>query len=138
MVPASTHRTTNRPTDRVRVYFLGKNMTTNSTPPHLPPCFKHRPPPTSGGPVSGLGRPALHHGPEGTVRVQRKPLYIDGDLQRISTDLLPECVNVSIIRVSGPYSIYPLISRRMNYVVLLGLGVFLFSFPRKIVICFYV
>lgn len=68
----------------------------------------------SGSFVFGMGRSTLYHGSQSSVRIQRKPIYIYGNIQWISTYLLPERLNVStdfkiifqhFIRVSV-YTIY--------------------------------
>lgn len=50
----------------------------------------------SGSSVSGVGRSVVHHGAEGAVRVQRKSIYFDGNLQRIPSHVLSQCVDVSM------------------------------------------
>uniref|UniRef100_A0A8D8J1J4 (northern house mosquito) hypothetical protein n=1 Tax=Culex pipiens TaxID=7175 RepID=A0A8D8J1J4_CULPI len=47
-----------------------------------------------GSSVSGVGRSVVHHGAEGAVRVQRKSIYFDGNLQRIPSHVLSQCVDV--------------------------------------------
>lgn len=49
----------------------------------------------SGGAVPRLGSAPLHNGPQGTVRVQRKPVHINGHLQRVPAHLLPQRFHVS-------------------------------------------
>lgn len=49
----------------------------------------------SGGAVPRLGSAPLHNGPQGAVRVQRKPVHINGHLQRVPAHLLPQRFHVS-------------------------------------------
>lgn len=51
---------------------------------------------SSGSPVFGMGRPALHHGAEGSIRIQREQIYFYGNLQRISSYLFFERFDVSM------------------------------------------
>lgn len=51
----------------------------------------------SGGFVSDVGYPAMHRGEEGSIRIQRKSLYIDGHLQWVSAIRIPQYFDVSIL-----------------------------------------
>lgn len=50
---------------------------------------------TSGGPVPGLGRTLVYYGAQSTIRIQRKPIHIHGNIQWIFADLFSERLNVS-------------------------------------------
>lgn len=52
---------------------------------------------SSGGFVSRLGSSIVYRGTKSPIGIQRKPLYFDGNLQRISSYLLPERFNVSYL-----------------------------------------
>jgi hypothetical protein len=52
----------------------------------------------SGSSVPGMGRSIVYCGTKSSVRVQRKPLHIDGNLQRISSYVLSQRFNVSFFR----------------------------------------
>lgn len=47
-----------------------------------------------------MGRSVVHHGSEGPLGVQRKSIYFDGNLQRIPSDVLSQCVDVSTISLA--------------------------------------
>ena len=42
-----------------------------------------------------MGHPAVHHGAEGAVGVQREPLHLHDHLQRVSALNLPQRLHVS-------------------------------------------
>ena len=48
-----------------------------------------------------MGDKIVHRGEKDTVRVQREPIHLDGDLQRISTVGLPQRLYVSILKFLG-------------------------------------
>jgi len=51
----------------------------------------------SGSSISRLGSSFMHCGTKSSFRIQRKSLHIDGNLQRISFDMLPQCFHVSFL-----------------------------------------
>lgn len=50
---------------------------------------------SSGGAIPGMGCTFMHNGTKSTVRIQWKSIHIDGHLQWILFNLLPECIHVS-------------------------------------------
>ena len=51
----------------------------------------------SGSSFSRLGRSFMHCGTKSSFWIQRKSVHIDGNLQRISSDMLPQCFHVSFL-----------------------------------------
>jgi hypothetical protein len=52
--------------------------------------------PNSGGDFLDVGHQAVHHGEESAFRIQREPIHLNGDIQRVPPICLPEYIHVSV------------------------------------------